>query len=339
MNLGQLKICVEKHSEKFAEKLTSLKTSKLENINDYNRLKAALLNEYLWGKKPDQKEIKIGFLSGSENVERHSYDDIKNTYGDNAYIDPLQKEVDKLSVIEGIKKIVNERYVPIVGNVKITFVDDINQANVRIGFNGDDGAWSYVGTECLDYKDTTQPTMNLGWFDVQTTLHEFGHMLGFIHEHNNPRGNAIQWNKNAVYTWARETQGWDKQTTDSNIMEKYSFSQTNGSEFDPLSIMLYFFPGYLTTNGQGTKENLILSGYDVLYVTKNYPNGSESASDYYTKTYGISLQDSINKSDRLRVKTAEGGNNTNKINYLLIGIIIFLIIIVTIFVVMFYKSK
>lgn len=338
MNFGQLKICVEKHSEKFSEKLTSLKNSKIQNFQNYNSLKAALLNEYIWGKKSDQKDIKIGFLKGSETVERHSYDDIKNLYGNGVYIDPLQKEVDKLSVIDGIKKIVTDRYIPILGNINISFVDDINQANVRIGFDGNDGAWSYVGTECLDYKDVSQPTMNLGWFDVQTVLHEFGHLFGMIHEHNNPRGNSIDWNKNAVYTWARETQGWDKETTDSNIMEKYSFSQTNGSDFDPLSIMLYFFPGYLTLNGQGTKENLILSGYDVLYLTKNYPSGSQAPNDFYVKTYGTSIKDSINKSDKLRLKTGENNNNGINKKYIIIGIVILLIIIVVVFVVLFLKK-
>jgi hypothetical protein len=117
-------------------------------------------------------------------------------------------------------------------------------------------------------------------------------------------------------------------------MEKYSFSQTNGSEFDPLSIMLYFFPGYLTTNGRGTKENLILSGYDVMYLTKNYPNGSQHPNEFYVKTYGMSIQDSINKSDKLRVKTGENNNGINK-NYILIGIIILLIIIVGVFVVLY----
>lgn len=36
--------------------------------------------------------------------------------------------------------------------------------------------------------------MNFGWVDVPTVIHEMGHMLGMIHEHQNPKGQNIDWN-------------------------------------------------------------------------------------------------------------------------------------------------
>ena len=132
--------------------------------------------------------------------------------------------------------------------------------------------------------------MNFGWFDVPTTLHEFCHALGMIHEHQNPKGKTILWDKERVLRWAKETQGWDKETTDSNIIERYKMDEINGSTFDSKSIMLYFFPGNLVldpnTNqccGTGTNQNLMFSPYDVLYLNYNYPlKNSDLTSEQFT---------------------------------------------------------
>src|SRR3546814_5272957 len=77
-------------------------------------------------------------------------------------------------------------------NLEFEFVSSAN-AQVRIAFN-DDGAWSYVGTDALGIP-ANQPTMNFGWLDQGVVQHEFGHMIGMIHEHQNPRDNPIQWDK------------------------------------------------------------------------------------------------------------------------------------------------
>lgn len=127
------------------------------------------------------------------------------------------------------------------------------------------------------------------------------------HEHQNPRGKPIQWNDQVVYKWAAETQGWDRETTKHNILEHYDITQINGSNFDPLSIMLYFFPPELTTNGQGTKQNLRLSGEDVLWINKNYANGApQTAEQFYQKVYNISLQKAIDLSGVVDEKIRSG---------------------------------
>jgi hypothetical protein len=120
--------------------------------------------------------------------------------------------------------------------------------------------------------------MNFGWFDVPTTLHEFCHALGMVHEHQNPKGKPILWDKPRVKEWANKTQGWSEETTNNNIIERYKLDEINGSTFDSKSIMLYFFPGDLVldpeTNkccGTGTNQNLMFSPYDVLYLNYNYP--------------------------------------------------------------------
>lgn len=300
VQLGQLKICVEKHLDKHSNTLKNLKDVS-KNETHFNKLRAAFLKQFYWNKND---VINIGFMDNAKLIPRNTYNDLisqSDSEGKSLKIDPLQKEVDKMDIITGIKTIVQKRIQPIVG-LKFNFIDDYKNANIRISFIPTDGAWSVIGTQCNDPDIKDQATMNLGWFDVATTIHEFGHVLGMIHEHQNSIDNPILWNKENVYNWARNTQGWDKQTTDTNILSTYDISQINGSKFDPFSIMLYFFPAYLTTNDNGTRQNLKLSGYDVEYISKTYPGGSQTPEDFYSYVYNENLKDNILKSDNKRGK-------------------------------------
>ena len=199
-------------------------------------------------------------------------------------LDPIEEDIRKLSPVEAIKKIVRERIQPLVG-LKFVFVDQ--GGSVRVGFDPQSGSHSLIGTDCI--KSTEPVTMNFAWLDAGTIMHEFGHVLGLIHEHQNPNGKPIQWNDSKVYTWAEQTQGWDQQTTYHNIIERYKIEQLNSSEFDPKSIMLYFFPPSLTTDNKGTTANFRLSKQDVKYISKIYPGGTMSPAQYYKNVYGESL--------------------------------------------------
>src|SRR3954471_14388110 len=149
-------------------------------------------------------------------------------------------------------------------NLKFNFNNSPN-AEIRIAFDPNDGAWSYIGVDCRGIP-TDQPTMNLGFLDGGTAAHEFGHAIGLAHEHQNPRG-GIEWKEEVVL---RELSGppnnWDAETIRHNVLRKYSADQIMGTEFDPDSIMLYFFPDSWTLNGKGTKANDILSSMDKQFV-------------------------------------------------------------------------
>ena len=162
----------------------------------------------------------------------------------------------------------------VVANLKFDF-NDAPDAEIRIAFDANDGAWSYIGTDCRSIP-RNEATMNLGFLDGGTAAHEFGHAIGLAHEHQNPAG-GIQWNEAVVI---REMAGspnfWDEQTTRHNILQRYSVDQVNATEFDPQSIMLYFFPAEWTTNGIGTEANEVLSAMDRQFIAgaRMYPRAA-----------------------------------------------------------------
>jgi hypothetical protein len=156
-------------------------------------------------------------------------------------------------------------------NLTFEFID-VPGAEIRIAFDQNDGAWSYIGTDCKKIPQS-DPTMNLGFLDGGTAAHEFGHAIGMGHEHQNPEG-GIEWKEEVVI---RELAGppnfWDAEQVRHNVLEKYSRDQIKGTKFDPESIMLYFFPGSWTRSGKGTKANDVLSDMDKSFMASEaaYP--------------------------------------------------------------------
>lgn len=160
-------------------------------------------------------------------------------------------------------------------NLKFLF-GPVNQAQVRIAFR-DDGAWSYIGTDAQDIP-AGQPTMNFGWLDDAVILHEFGHMLGMIHEHQNPRDNRIRWNRaEVIRALSGPPNHWDEATIQHNMFDTYDQNQINGSDFDPDSVMLYSFPASWTENNFHTEKNHALSALDRAFAQRVYPGVGEGA--------------------------------------------------------------
>lgn len=156
-------------------------------------------------------------------------------------------------------------------NLKFEF-NNASDADIRISFIDSDGAWSYVGTDCKDIP-LDQPTMNLGWQDESVILHEFGHAIGLIHEHQNPLG-GIKWNKpNVIRDLSGPPNNWDPATIEHNMFKTYSQEQINGTSLDKKSIMLYAIPASWTLDGFQSERNMTLSETDKVFIgdLKNYP--------------------------------------------------------------------
>ncbi|HEU4650911.1 MAG TPA: pre-peptidase C-terminal domain-containing protein [Croceibacterium sp.] len=201
-----------------------------------------------------------------------------------------------------------------VANLKFDF-NNAPDAELRIAFDPDDGAWSYIGTDNRGIP-FNQPTMNLGFMDGGTAAHEFGHAIGLAHEHQNPAG-GIEWNEATVLRdLAGPPNNWDAATIRHNVLSKYSVSQIKGTEFDPNSIMLYFFPGSWVRSGIGTNANEVLSAVDKAYIAgaQAYPHDRPTLTDAVElKVNAIKrTQAAIGKAgeeDIFRFKVAEGARH------------------------------
>ena len=164
-----------------------------------------------------------------------------------------------------------------VANIHFEFISDFANAQVKIGFDPSKGSWSWLGRRVL-YNLIGENTMNLGWFtdksadrDFQTTtLHEFGHVLGFIHEHQSPAA-GIPWDKEKVYAYMTLKKNLTRTEVDNNIFAKYATNHINASIYDKSSIMHYFFPSELTLDGSSFSQNTDLSIMDKAFVGIVYP--------------------------------------------------------------------
>jgi hypothetical protein len=159
-------------------------------------------------------------------------------------------------------------------NVKFVF-DEAADAPVRVTFKLD-GSWSYLGQDALHIAPGT-PTMNYGWLTPTTAddeysrvvLHEFGHALGAVHEHQSPT-EQIPWDPPAVYAYYA-LQGWDKNEVDQQVLMRYGPAGMQFSQFDPKSIMLYPVDERLTIGTFSIGWNRQLSDLDKSFIGSRYP--------------------------------------------------------------------
>jgi hypothetical protein len=149
---------------------------------------------------------------------------------------------------------------------------NLSDIRVRFGTNGNNSA---VGTSCKDYR-INEPTMNLQLADdtddetvSRMTLHEFGHAIGAVHEHESP-GVSIPWNLDAVYRYYQATDHWDKDTVDRNVLHQFSEEDVEFSVFDEDSIMIYPIPAELTIGGFTTPYTTALSDGDEKFIKLMY---------------------------------------------------------------------
>ena len=205
------------------------------------RFRMALDADKLW---PAGRTLRAGFLDGDEFVQS-KVASIARQWADHA-------------------------------NITFEFGND-PQAEIRISFR-EAGSWSFLGTDALGVEPD-QPTMNFGWLRpgtpddeyAQVVLHEFGHALGCIHEHQNPES-AIPWDRQAVYRYyAGPPNHWTRDDVEQNLFEPYSRDRTQFTRFDPASIMLYPIPEQHTIGSYAVGMNMELSATDRQFIGTIYP--------------------------------------------------------------------
>ncbi len=131
---------------------------------------------------------------------------------------------------------------------------EARESQVRVSYN-QPGYWSQLGQNSVVYTKQEEPSLNLEKFDTVdaavidqpeprgVVLHEFGHALGFLHEHQSPAANCVNefnWDYIVKYLGGPPN-NWDEETIKFN-MAPFSGEDLMLTEFDSKSIMLYSFP-------------------------------------------------------------------------------------------------
>ncbi|WP_299243063.1 hypothetical protein [uncultured Aquimarina sp.] len=181
---------------------------------------------------------------------------------------------------EKIKNIANEW--TLYANIKFDFVEH-GDPEIYVKFDPEGGYRSLIGNQSVDfltrigYDIISRGTMNLAVNDEtsdlelrRVVLHEFGHALGFKHEHQNPTA-GVPWNIGAVYDYYHSAEGWDRDRTRRNVLKKLDKTETQYSHFDPLSIMIYPIHNDLTIGNFTTTNNYDLSDMDKSFASVLYP--------------------------------------------------------------------
>jgi hypothetical protein len=184
---------------------------------------------------------------------------------------------------------------------------DTQSAPVRVAFTTALGVRpeefsSSVGTQALQVSQFL-PTIKLGFTprvlaDQRDTtrliLHEFGHMMGLIHEHQNPDAN-IQFDRNALLAVFGPL-GWDAGMIDRNIIQRFDPSLVVATPFDRQSVMLYAFdsrvarpPTQVSYELSENDKRLIRQIYEAQGADPTSTTGPPASTSRPTSQLGIPL--------------------------------------------------
>jgi hypothetical protein len=175
--------------------------------------------------------------------------------------------------------------------------DPNRPSNIRVSFRRP-SYWSYVGTDANLIR-ADQPTLNLANFDHEmdsrggftafqrgTILHEFGHAIGFKHEHQSPASGCSEefnWNALPEVLGYKPGEADEKLRTNMMRLVDESSHRLYYTEFDDNSIMLYSLDRRAFKDPDHAEcyipqQNTHLSQTDRVIAAKVYPASSYSRS-------------------------------------------------------------
>ncbi len=166
-------------------------------------------------------------------------------------------------------------------SANVRFRETSGAGQVRIARTPGGGYWSFLGNDLLSIP-ANQPTMNLDSFSDATpeseyrrvVRHEVGHTLGFVHEHLRRQiVQRIDPAKAIAYFAAAD--GWDAQTVRDQVLTPLEDATLTATpDADVTSIMTYFLPGSITTDGQPIPGGLDIDASDFALAARLYPRST-----------------------------------------------------------------
>ena len=151
-------------------------------------------------------------------------------------------------------------------------------ADVRIRLTpGGRSGWAYLGTTARE-ASAEEPTMELAVNGLEPTsdefrlqvLHEFGHVLGLVHELQNPNA-EIEWHRDAVYQeYTGPPNRWTRQQVDEQFFNRGDIPRSSYRAFDPQSVMWYVVPEKLFAKPIVQRTGADLSASDKRFVSVLY---------------------------------------------------------------------
>lgn len=160
------------------------------------------------------------------------------------------------------------------GRANIRFRETNQQGQIRLTRDRS-GYWSYLGTGLLGVQG---PTMNLQGFTSKTPVseyrrvvkHEFGHSLGFPHEHMRADLVARLDRAKTIDYFAR-TQGWSERDVMQQVLTPLSEASLMATPADQTSIMTYMLPGSITKDGKPIPGGNDINESDLAFAARIYP--------------------------------------------------------------------